>query len=780
MIKKAYKNVFADSTLLPDLIHDFKSELTGITQQLFVGCYQDIGEYDARLIAKAIANDLDKDLLTEIVCTRSVKEIKLMKKAWERVMGKENSMIKEISEVITTNNDFKELVIELLKGERVKNEKPLISNVREMANILFNDMRNEKRWMEVLCTRSWPYIAALTEEFKKLEDNKEGKTLQDGIKEIFGDDTDIEMALNVIIEFSVNPYDYWCGKLKTMMRREKVDKDGLMRIVLGRCEIDMWQIREVFDKKYGDGKILKEWIMSTTSDLYQKMILLLCGYEAEDEEVEDEKKIEKDNLSKIEYKDVASEHIDKLLKMKLPSQLMNPYLLGDIKKYKIPKKKKEYNDLEMDLKRIYYGLKDVNINDDDRKYIKLCMLKYYDLLCLIFSRYCLIGGNKDWLTQKGWNNLCKDLFISDKKSKLCKDKQCQNLFNKILKIHDNKSHYKNKESLWNGIWKKNIKNNNDGNDYDDDNKNNKEQDWEMIFKLKQMSKYKLKGFIRSFNFCDIDGNIKYKETTSNNIDGKSKKFIIFYHDGVNKNKRLKCNAILKDEDTINIEWEIINDGIKTRGDKGSFILKKIGQLSYDDDNTFKSIYGLLRYEFFDSLLTLSQMKFDGISHKYKFQSFLKLIQNFIGEYILDGMDISDNVDIKKFYDEYKFLFKKDMISLQKLFNLYTNNEQLLSKKQWNLLCKDIFEKGIDKTAFKKGGKPNKSDISQSFELAKYKIYNIKLTYNEFQIGLQNLAHKLYKKKPKSKYIKFNYEDKLKKLLFWAVTLQKSGHKPVII
>ena len=161
-----------------------------------------------------------------------------------------------------------------------------------------------------------------------------------------------------------------------------------------------------------------------------------------------------------------------------------------------PKRKREYNHLELDLKRIVENLK--NVKDDDRKYCKLVILKYYDILCATFNRYCIIGGDKDWLSHKGWTQFYKDAYIYDKKSEFCKDKQCSELFNKILKVHDNKNHSKNMTSSWNGIWKKSSS----------DNDNAEEQDWKMIFKVKQMSDYKLKGYIRSFEYCDIDGIIK--------------------------------------------------------------------------------------------------------------------------------------------------------------------------------------------------------------------------------------------------------------------------------
>ncbi len=175
--------------------------------------------------------------------------------------------------------------------------------------------------------------------------------------------------------------------------------------------------------------------------------------------------------------------------MKLPSQMESSYFLGDRNKYKLPSQK-EYINLERDLRRLTLGLPPT-IEQNDRKYCKLVILKYYDILCETFKRYCLIGGDRNWLTPKGWENLYKDLFIIDKNSKNCYEENVCDLYEKCSNIHDNKKHIKNIQSDWNGIWTgQNDENNN------------------IFYKIKQMSDYKFKGFIKTFEFCDINGVLK--------------------------------------------------------------------------------------------------------------------------------------------------------------------------------------------------------------------------------------------------------------------------------
>merc|ERR1712228_486579 len=204
-----------------------------------------------------------------------------------------------------------------------------------------------------------------------------------------------------------------------------------------------------------------------------------------------------------EYPDFESEHIENLMTMKLSKFVT--HRIGDRNDYKLPTNSKEFNRLERDLRRLTVGLNGVDA--ENRAYIKLVLLKYYEILCACFDRYCLIGGDKDWLTMAGWTNLYKDAFVADKRSETCKDAQCKDLYLEIMSVHDNKKHTKNIDSAWNGLWQQNGNNNN------------------YLFKLKQMTEYKLKGFISDFSFCEIDASIRP------NDKDRTKKFIIFYHDG---------------------------------------------------------------------------------------------------------------------------------------------------------------------------------------------------------------------------------------------------------
>lgn len=110
-----------------------------------------------------------------------------------------------------------------------------------------------------------------------------------------------------------------------------------------------------------------------------------------------------------------------LMKLELPDEVDKAL---NRKKIKIPKKKGEKREMERDLRKLDYGLR--NCDPEQRKYVKIAVLKYRDLLRDTYKRYCIIGGivqcvkgfdphemwvchsvspclgDRNWLNEKGW------------------------------------------------------------------------------------------------------------------------------------------------------------------------------------------------------------------------------------------------------------------------------------------------------------------------------------------------------------------------------------------
>ena len=84
-----------------------------------------------------------------------------------------------------------------------------------------------------------------------------------------------------------------------------------------------------------------------------------------------------------------SEQIDLLVNMELPDKIRDT--LGDPLNYIFPEHQPERGHIERDMRKIKVSLLEYKLEEaEQRKYAKLCILKYYDLLTSIYKRYCKI------------------------------------------------------------------------------------------------------------------------------------------------------------------------------------------------------------------------------------------------------------------------------------------------------------------------------------------------------------------------------------------------------
>ncbi len=189
MIRDAYKEMYDEKQ--PDLLADMEREFhrNSPTGELFAACYRDIGEFDARMIYKAIAGQgVDKYELNEIICTRTNQQIKAMKRAWEDLQSTKDVYVQDMKQWINgrsmidcicteldveseyseegNNEDYKDFLMQLLAADRFENKKVSPSNISSYAKMLFNDKqnkrkRNQKQMCETLGVWSWAKIGAL-------------------------------------------------------------------------------------------------------------------------------------------------------------------------------------------------------------------------------------------------------------------------------------------------------------------------------------------------------------------------------------------------------------------------------------------------------------------------------------------------------------------------------------------------------------------------------------------------------------------------------------------
>ncbi|XP_010848954.1 PREDICTED: annexin A6 [Bison bison bison] len=257
-IRQTFKSHFGR-----DLMADLKSELSGDLARLILGLMMPPAHYDAKQLKKAMEGaGTDEKALIEILATRTNAEIQAINEAYKEDYHK--SLEDALSS--DTSGHFKRILISLATGNQVAAE------ILEIADTTSGDKSSlETRFMMILCTRSYPHLRRVFQEFVKMTNYDVEHTIK---KEMSGDVRDVFVA---IVQSVKNKPLFFADKLYKSMKGAGTDEKTLTRIMVSRSEIDLLNIRREFIEKYD--KSLHQAIEGDTSGHFLKALLAICGGE---------------------------------------------------------------------------------------------------------------------------------------------------------------------------------------------------------------------------------------------------------------------------------------------------------------------------------------------------------------------------------------------------------------------------------------------------------------------------------------------------------------------
>lgn len=117
--------------------------------------------------------------------------------------------------------------------------------------------------------RNYEQIKLIAKEYEKLS----GNSLEKDIKREFSGD--IEDGLLAILRVAHNRPEFFARRLHKAMAGIGTNDKSLVRLVISRCEIDMVDIKDEFQRYYG--KSLKSFIKGDTSGHYKHALYALIG-----------------------------------------------------------------------------------------------------------------------------------------------------------------------------------------------------------------------------------------------------------------------------------------------------------------------------------------------------------------------------------------------------------------------------------------------------------------------------------------------------------------------
>ncbi|NXY78138.1 ANXA6 protein, partial [Glareola pratincola] len=267
-ILKAYKAHYGR-----DLMADLKSELSGSLAKLILGLMLTPAQYDAKQLRKAVEGaGTDESVLIEIMATRNNQEIAAINEAYQEAYHKrlEDDLSSD------TSGHFKRILVSLALGNRDEGPENLTQaheDAKKLADVASNDSSDslETRFLSILCTRSYPHLRRVFQEFIKMTNHDVEHAIR---KRMSGDVRDAFLA---IVRSVKNKPAFFADKLYKSMKGAGTDERTLTRIMISRSEIDLFNIRgefiDLFDRS------LHHMIEKDTSGDYRKALLALCGGE---------------------------------------------------------------------------------------------------------------------------------------------------------------------------------------------------------------------------------------------------------------------------------------------------------------------------------------------------------------------------------------------------------------------------------------------------------------------------------------------------------------------
>jgi len=265
-IREKYKSLYGQ-----DLIENLKSKLSGDFQDLMVGLYKSIYEFDAEQCYKAIKGlGTDEDTLIEILATRPNWMIKKIKDVYKNTYKKDL----EQDVIGDTSGTFQKLFVSILQCSRSDNKTPDIDKAKEMAIDLFRGDKeknkiglDEDKIVKYFGLLSPCELMHLAREFHR----EYGKSLINVVEGEFGGD--LRKLIKTIFYANICPSEYFATRIKEAVKGLGTNEKILNRVVITRNEVDMDVIKEYYKILYSTN--LVNDVKNDTSGNYQKLLVAL-------------------------------------------------------------------------------------------------------------------------------------------------------------------------------------------------------------------------------------------------------------------------------------------------------------------------------------------------------------------------------------------------------------------------------------------------------------------------------------------------------------------------
>ena len=260
-IRRTYKACFGK-----DLIKRLKEDTSGNFKEVICAMFMTPAEYDAYCLYRAMKGlGTDEGVLIEIIGTRNCQQLQEIKEVFE----KEYKNTLENWVVGDTSFNFKLLLVALLQCNRSNNPNPDINKCQADAQALYNAGEgrfgtDEATFIRIFANRSAAEIACINQCYMKMR----GKGVLHAIDKEFSGD--VKKLLQTVVGGLLDIHGYFAMRIREAVRGLGTNNSKLIRVIISRCEIDLPQIKDAYQKIY-NRDLLKD-VRDDTSGYYRQIL----------------------------------------------------------------------------------------------------------------------------------------------------------------------------------------------------------------------------------------------------------------------------------------------------------------------------------------------------------------------------------------------------------------------------------------------------------------------------------------------------------------------------
>jgi hypothetical protein len=255
------------------LYEDIKAKLSGHFKELCGYCFLTPMEFNAKMLKRGFKGlSIDDEAIFEILVCHTLDEYKQIQDAYRTETKKE--LAKDLEK--NFSGSLRKNVLNMISTERRKNENPDKGQCEKLANLLIDS--GEKKWIDdenifrdvfLLCS---PQEMVLVGRYYF---QKTGNNLIDVIEKKFSGKN--KNLLREIVFANIIPHELYAEKIRNSIKGLGTNTALLNRVLAARTGVDMDEIKEIYQWKYG--VTLKDDIIGDTSGSYQRLCLFVAEYE---------------------------------------------------------------------------------------------------------------------------------------------------------------------------------------------------------------------------------------------------------------------------------------------------------------------------------------------------------------------------------------------------------------------------------------------------------------------------------------------------------------------